>query len=164
MGIMFSKMSIRANVTQLFNIFAPYRETENHSILHMCLKPYYSRRKGIHAYIRPTTISGYYESGEENRNGHLQQVKSWFFLSAKECEDSVKVKCVVFPEPMMLLANLSVIVGCLLRFLLGPSGGTALELLIGGGIAVFFLVYQLRELETLKKILTDLLTQLSEEE
>ncbi len=71
----------------------------------------------------------------------------------------MRVNVLVLPEPIMLLADLVVISECLRRFLSGPSVGTVLELLVGGGIAAFFLVRQLLEIETLETMLVDLLTQ-----
>lgn len=144
---------------QLTKIFTPYLEAERHSIMHMCLKQYSSRRKGVHAYMKSNAISGYYESGKVTRNGNLFTAKSWFFLSAKECEETVKVKWIIFPEPMLLFVYWAVIVGCAIRFILDPSVETTIEFLIGGGMALVLLQSLLSDavaLDTaLKNILSD---------
>ncbi|MBQ3068923.1 MAG: hypothetical protein IJD01_03125 [Clostridia bacterium] len=156
---MLSKIVMQGDLADLQQLFTPYLENEHHSVFHFCLKRYYSRRKGIHAYTDANSIRGYYENGDETRSGGLTTAKSWFYLFAKCQGETVRVNLLVLPEPIMLFVELSVILGCLLRFLLDPSGGTALELLFGGGIAVFFLVHQLLEIETLETMLVDLLTQ-----
>ncbi len=159
-----SKFVLRGDFSKIQQLFTPYPEKEHHSIFHFCLKRYCSRREGIHTYIDTNNISGYYENGEKTRTGGLTTAKSWFYLFAKNQGETVRVNLLVLPEPTMLLVEVSVILGCLLRFLLDPSGGTALELLIGGGIALFFLVSQLLEIEKLENTLIDLLTQLNKKD
>ncbi len=156
---MLSKIVMQGDLADLQQLFVPYAEHEHHSVFHFCLKRYSSRRKGIHAYTATNGIRGYYENGDEARSGGLTTAKSWFRIFAKCWGKTMRVNVLVLPEPIMLLADLVVISECLRRFLSGPSVGTVLELLVGGGIAAFFLVRQLLEIETLETMLVDLLTQ-----
>lgn len=155
---MFSTFTIRGNTTQLETLFAPYSETEKHSVFHMCLKPYFSRRKGVHAYIGSNRISGYYESGEETRNGNLMKAKSWFCLLPKESEGVLKIRCIVVPEPFLLLVFWSVIVGCAIRFILHPSVESIVEMLLGGGMALVLLQKQMSETIALEMAIKSILS------
>ncbi len=158
---MFSRQTITASVDELKNIFSPYMEREKHSIFHFCAKDYSSPRKGIHAYIKSNRISGYYESGETNRNGHLMRAKSWFFLRVKERENALKVRLVAFPEPMMLLLGWAVLIDCAIRLMIQPSSMAVFELLFGGGIIVVLLMTLASEMNTLENAVKDILAKLN---
>ncbi len=102
----FMKHVINGDVQSVRDAFLPYVEGKS-SIGWLPLVGDNSSRIGLHAFVSPKRITGYYETGERTRTGGLILGKTRFYLFLKSKKKGTQVRGIIMPDPVVMMMGVS---------------------------------------------------------
>lgn len=146
----FFKIKTEVKIDDILNEFYKLFEYESHSILDSALKPYYSSRVGIHAYVKGNKVSGYYETGELTRTkSQLLRSKNWFYMCLEDNSKETIISGFIVGDPYLLCGIWVGVSGAIINCLKIFSVDNALGLFVISVIAIGFLASMFKKQQLL---------------
>ena len=101
---MIKSWKIKTELTkkEIEELFSVDMEWEKHSVWKL-FSFYSSPRIGLHMYKTRKGFKGYYENGGTDRHGDLLSAKTWFYITMKEENGKVELRCRVYVNPYFAL-------------------------------------------------------------
>ena len=132
------KQIVKADVQAVCHAFLPY--VEGPSVIGFPFMGDESGRIGLHAFVFPKRVKGYYETGERSHTGSLLLGKNRFYLFVKPKAETTFVYGVVLRDPILIVSFLLVLFGAIFNLFQNPSPENVLGFLFAYIVEMLFLL------------------------